>query len=349
MATIYQAAVIGVGAAQNSGKKGGGHQIGYSHGRAYTSHPRTQVACGADINPENLAAFVEKFGGEGFDDHRTMLEKARPDIVSICTYMGLHRTMIEDCARAGVKGILCEKPFVSSPAELDEVLSIAQETGVKIVIAHIRRHLPAFVFARDRYLDGSLGEPLMCLAGLPNWDLSEWGSHWLDMFRFFHDDKPVQWVFGQARVRDGRGYGHAMEDHAVAYLQFEGGGRGLLDGGSAMNGGDWDMTLVGTQGTLRIQGEKHVTIDGAAGRETHSFAADYPAVWQATVNDLVQWIDGGDVPRTGLPRVAASAELNLAAYLSAVRGDRIDLPLNDTDRAFDQWPVQVLADRHAGK
>jgi hypothetical protein len=38
-------------------------------------------------------------------------------------------------------------------------------------------------------------------------------------------------------------------------------------------------------------------------------------------------------------------ELNLAAYLSALRGDRIDLPLADADLQVNEWPVELLARR----
>jgi hypothetical protein len=44
----------------------------------------------------------------------------------------------------------------------------------------------------------------------------------------------------------------------------------------------------------------------------------------------------------GLQNMLLTSELNLAAYLSAVQGDRIDLPL---DYTLTEWPVEVLARR----
>ena len=356
----YTAAVIGVGrAGPGTYAKGGGHQIGYTHAQAFGRSPRAALVCGADVNRANLDAFNAKFGlaHAGFTDHRAMLREARPDVVSIGTYVGLHRAMIEDCARAGVKGILCEKPFLASPADVAAVRRVADETGVRIVVAHIRRYLPAFERARDLYTGGAVGEPVLCLAGIGGWDLSEWGSHWLDMFRYFHNDRPVEWVMGQARVRDTRGYGHAMEEHAVAYFGFRGGGKGLLDGGTGMTA-NANMTLVGTAGTIRIYDERRVEVDTADGRTVEDFG-DKPPVgwdrtnvradaswwlypWDMTVHELVGWMEGGPVPRVGLPTMLETAELNLAAYLSAVRGDRVDLPLDDPST---EWPVEVLARR----
>jgi predicted dehydrogenase len=256
--------------------------------------------------------------------------------------------MIEDAARAGVRGIICEKPFVASPAELERVHQVAEETGVKIVVAHIRRYQPGFQRARELYNDGTVGEPLMCIASIAGWDLSEWGSHWLDMFRFFHNDQPINWVMGQARVRDTRGYGPALEDHAVAYFEFENGGKAVLDGGMTMNGGA-TMTLIGTRGTIRVFGEDRLVITNAQGECEENFANHpengWPSVWDKTLAGLISWIEGGEVPLVGLPCVFQSSELNLAAYLSALRGDRVDLPLSDELKKYDEWPLEAMARR----
>jgi len=214
----YTGAVIGAGAAANSCAKGGGHQIGYRHGETLLNHPSVKLTTCADINAENLKAFQTKFSVAGvFLDYKEMLKESRPDIVSICTYVGLHRPMIEACARAGVKGIFCEKPFLPSWTDCQEIQKIAAETGIKIVVAHIRRKFHAFLRARELYNNGTIGKPLICAAGIGGWDMSEWGSHWLDMFCFFHNDQPIKYAMGQARVTTAGGYGHAMEDHALLF------------------------------------------------------------------------------------------------------------------------------------
>jgi predicted dehydrogenase len=349
----YNAAIVGVGRAGSGTElKGGGHQIGYTHAGMYQRSERVRLESAADINAENLAAFQERFDvTNGFADYGDLLATVRPDIVSICTYVGLHRPIIEAAARAGVRGIVCEKPFLAAPADLPVVRELAASTGVKIVAAHVRRYRPAFARAKELYTSGAIGLPVMCMAGIEGWDLSEWGSHWLDMFRFLHADQPAAWVMGQARVRDLRGYGHAMEEHAVAYVGFPDGGRAMLDGGLALNGGykrggDCSMVLVSTEGTIRVMNEDRLVIDDASGRREESFAHDpagrWPALWDRLLADLVAWMDGGAEPMTGLTNVLHSSEVNLAAYLSAVRGDRVDLPLDD---ALDEWPVEVLAQR----
>lgn len=347
---VYRAAIIGVGrAGPHTSAKGGGHQIGHTHAQTVLRNPRMELVAAADISRENLTAFLSHFTvPDVYADHTSMLAEARPDIVSICTYVGLHRRMIVDAAHAGVRGIICEKPFLASPADLAAVSTVATETGVKIIVPHIRRYFPVFARAKQLYTGGAIGEPVLCFAGIPGWDLSEWGSHWLDMFRFFHDDRPIRWVFGQQRVRSLRGYGHAMEEHGMAYFEFEQGGKGLLDGGEAFNGGH-TMVLTGTQGVIRIEREHTLHITDLHGTRVESFQEDphssYAAVWDLSFASLLDWLDGGPEPMLGLSNVLKTAELNLAAYLSSLQGDRVDLPLSDF--ALDEWPVEALARRAA--
>ncbi len=345
----YTAAVIGVGKASGGGgERIQGFAIGHVHGEAFKRNPRVDLVAGADINDHNLKFFCEKFQApQRFNDYRRMLDELKPDVVSIGTYVGLHAEMIEASAEAGVKGIVCEKPFVNSPADLRRVREVLERTGVKLVGGHMRRYLGAFQRARELYSGGTVGNPVMCMAGIPNWDLSEWGSHWLDMFRFLHEDRPVRWVFGQGRVREHRGFGQAMEDHAVAYFEFEGGGKGVVDGGARV--GECTMTLVGSEGTIRVYGEGKLVVDTAEGRKVEEIPGDHQSAWDAVVHGLLDWIEGGEEPTVGLTQIAASAELNLAAYLSMVRGDRVDLPLDEEAFEMDEWPVDILARRYTAR
>jgi len=348
----YTAVVISVGKAHSTGGiKGGGHSIGYGHAETFQRSANVELVAGADINAENLEAFQERFGiTQGFADYRQMLEEVKPDIVSIATYVGLHYPMVEAAARAGAKGIICEKPFLNSPSEILKLRRLIEETGVKLAVPHARRFQPNYARAKELYCSGAVGEPLMCLGGIQDWDLSEWGSHWLDMFRFFHDDAPVKYVMAQARVGDFRGYGHAMEEHAVAYFEFEGGGRGVLDGGRGMNSPDLSLTLVGTQGVIRTFLEGRIVIQDASGEREETFAdhpmVGYMPIWDALLDGLITEMEGGPPSMLGAENMMKTSELNLAAYISCLRGDRVDLPLDDATLAeYTEWPVEELARR----
>lgn len=345
MTKNYTAAIIGVGAASNSGSKGGGHQIAYTHAQAYRENAHTTLIAGADINAGNLAAYQKHFEvAHGFADDKQMLAEVRPDIVSICTYVGLHRPMLEACARAGVKMIFCEKPFVSSPADLDAVDAIVAETGVKIVIAHVRRYAPGFERGKAIVQSGVIGKPTFMFAGIEGWDLSEWGSHWLDQFRFFMNDAPIAWVMGQTRTTTQRGYGHAMEDHAIAYAGFKDGPKCFLDGGKDI-GTHLSVQVAGTEGLLQLLGgdASEIVIINKDGRNIEKHPCDWQNCWTRSLNDMVTWLDGGAEPIIGYTHTRGSAEFNLAAYVSALRGDRVDLPLHAPE--INRWPLEYVVEK----
>lgn len=344
-----RAAVVGVGQAEGQGSPtGGAYRIGHLHAKAYGQSDRFHLVSAADINGANLAFFQASFGVEdGHPSLQAMLDRAKPDVVSICTYVGLHLSMIEACAASGVRGIVCEKPFVASPAELARLRDLVRDSGIRILVPHFRRYLPAFVDARDAYRSGTVGERVVVTAAIGDgWDLSEWGSHWLDMFRFFHDDAMPESVLAQARVRDRRGFGHAMEDHAVAVMRFPGGGRAVLDVGPSYLPDGANMVLTGTRGTIVVRGETDVVIYSAAGEEqrSHAGATDVVGTWTAMFDTLADWVATGKEPPLGFGHVAGTAELNLGCYMSMVAGDRIDFPMA-LDHA--EWPVEELARRGA--
>lgn len=344
----FKSAIVGVGAAggKPGSPTGGGFGIGHVHGRVYNRSDNFELVAAADVNAENLAYFQLQFGDvQGYPSLEAMLSEVKPDVVSLCTYVGLHLPMMETCIKAGVRAILCEKPFVKSPKELATLRKLVEESAVEIMVPHFRRYLPAFQRAREIYSSGQIGKRMMVTAAIgDNWDLSEWGSHWLDMFRFFHDDAMPTSVFGQARVRDRRGFGHAMEDHAVAYFTFPDGGRASLETGPEWLQGGANMVLTGTEGAIHISKEADLRIYSENGltEERYSDNHDWIGAWVTMADTLALWLAEGSKPDLGFAHVSGTAEVNLGSYMSMVKGDRIDFPM---PLDWSEWPVEELAER----
>ncbi|RUV53900.1 Gfo/Idh/MocA family oxidoreductase [Mesorhizobium sp. M5C.F.Ca.IN.020.29.1.1] len=334
-----RAAIVGVGRAEGMG-------IGYCHARTYRSTPGFELVAAADIDADHLKNFREKFDVIGYLSIEGMLN-TKPDVVSICTYVGLHFRMIKACVAAGVRGIVCEKPFVASPTELKELRALIAASGTKIIVPHYRRYMKAFARARDIFASGEIGERLVVTAAIGDgWDLSEWGSHWFDMFRFFHDDNMPEWVLAQARVTNRRFYGHAMEDHAVAYMEFPGGGRAVLETGIHYLNDGVTMALTGSRGAIVVLAEDKLRVYSSSGAREENYEDADSLAWSAMFADLRDWINTGKPAPLGFNHVAGTAELNLGSYLSMIEGDRVDFPLK---HHVDEWPVEELARRHASK
>jgi predicted dehydrogenase len=327
----YQIAVVGCG---KGGEGVGGHSIGHAHAISWTSGTRCQLKAACDLNEENLKTFCDRFQvAIGRTDLSAMLAEAKPDIVSICTYAGSHRAIVDACIDAGVRGIWCEKPFALCMDDARHMAARCAEHGVKMIVNHARRPLPVFARIRELLEQGAIGEPMLFAASLEGWDQMEWGTHWHDMFRFWAGDQPVDWVFGQARCTSGRtGYGHPIEDHSVGYYAFQDGTRGLLDGGKAFRGNN-ALSVMGTAGVIHLGQDAKITLINASGlTEEAGWGSMHPGPYDSKESvsipqSLIAWMEGGGEPDLSVTNALKSTEIYLAIYESAKNGDKVDLPL----------------------
>jgi predicted dehydrogenase len=332
---LPKTAIVGCG---KGGPGVGAHSIGYRHAEAYSKMGYPIVgAC--DLNADNLSNFVEKYEVPHFsEDLKTMLEVSEPELVSICTYVGSHLPIFQMCVEAGVRAIFLEKPLCLTKADGLAMLGLADQHGTKVVVNHYRRYLPRFLKTKRLIDAGAIGDPVFYVAGIDDWDLMEWGTHWLDMFRFLSGDQEVEWVMGQAEVTERKGYGHVMEDHALAYFSFTDGSKGLLDGGCGFKG-EKAMRIVGTRGIIEIPEREPASYLNADGRTefaqgTNIHYDDNDAAWLNLLADLASWCDGGAKPQCCLENALKSSELYLAAYESALQRGRIVPPLNRLQKTF---------------
>ena len=118
--------------------------------------PRMKVICGRD--PKALQAAAEQFGWEEVDtEWERVVERQDVDVVDICTPGNLHHPMAVAAAAAG-KHIICEKPLANTLAEAKDMLRAVEKAGVKHMIMHNYRKVPAVAFAKKLIEDGKIGE-----------------------------------------------------------------------------------------------------------------------------------------------------------------------------------------------
>ncbi|WP_407649005.1 Gfo/Idh/MocA family oxidoreductase [Devosia algicola] len=104
---MYRVAVIGCG---KGGEGVGAHSIGHAHGRHWSRCDYAKIVGACDLNAENLASYVKNFEVEfASDSAADMLARAKPDIVSICTYAGSHADLVEALREVRGQGRLLRK------------------------------------------------------------------------------------------------------------------------------------------------------------------------------------------------------------------------------------------------
>ena len=184
-----------------------GNEIVNSHIACLALVPRVELVGICDLAADRLDEFTESWGGRWPDtntytDYREMLDKEELDILTVATSEHRHADITVDGARAGVKGIFCEKPLATSIEDADRMIQACEANGVVLISGHTRRWRPLYHIVRDAIHDGAIG-PLATMAatlGGPVAQLFRGGTHMIDAMCFFAESEPVQ-VF--ANVEEG--------------------------------------------------------------------------------------------------------------------------------------------------
>jgi predicted dehydrogenase len=345
--------------------------IAEAHLRAYRTIPEVEVVAGADISPD----VRQRWSTEHEIPHmcataEELLARAKPDIVSICTWPPLRPQMTELACAHGVKGILAEKPMAVDLAGCDRMLAAAERSGTVLIVGHQRRFHNRYRTARELIDSGAIGEVVQ-INGFEGADLLSNGSHTVDIIRHLLHDAPAEWVMGQIDLRpvdrkDGRlgfqqwtathtRYGHHIESGVFALVQFQGGARATIEGGVAgrprrPGGGGWRAIVYGSQGMIEVAGD-HLAPGEAwvRARVTGEAEWHYPDVVanDAVRAQIVALLDvlerGGTHPLDG-HSARAGHEIMMAIFESARRRARIDLPLQEQGYPLDAIVAAGAAD-----
>jgi predicted dehydrogenase len=192
-----------------------------------------------------------------------MLESEQLDFVDIATRPDSHRELVEMAANRGLP-VLCQKPLANSLDEAAEIVRIAQEHNVPLMVTENWRWLPMYRAVRQYIQDGQIGRPHSArilgsslmrrklpvsstqpyFAQMPRLLVLEMCVHWIDCMRAMFGD--VRQVFARTcRVNPVM----AGEDVATLMLGFDDGASGLIDASWACP----DVTVPGE--ALRVEGE----------------------------------------------------------------------------------------------
>jgi len=334
---LFRVGFIGVGRPRST-QGATGFGMAYEHAGGYVATNACALAACADISAENGSAFAERFGVAcTYTDYHDMLRTDKLDIVSISTWPRLHAPMVIDCARAGVKAIHCEKPMALTWGEAKEMVRVCDENNVQLTFNHQRRFLRPFSIAKEAAHDGTIGE-LRRIEGNCA-DMYDWGTHWLDMYFFYNDETPAEWVMGQIdRRRDHKVFGVPLETQAVCDFKFTNGVRALLQTGRE-NYDPVAHRLIGTEGEIEVRWEApHVRILTAKkpGWQTVEQPDNLhgPKSVERAMADVVSSLAGGRRSIVDAHHALRSTEVIFATYESSRRRARIDLPLSVDDNAF---------------
>jgi predicted dehydrogenase len=122
---------------------------------------RFELVAGADIRPEQLDIFREKFGLQrGYADYRVMLAEEQLEAVMVCTPTYLHAQMAIAAAEAGLP-VFCQKPMAMCSYDCHRMIQAAQVHGTRIQVGFVRRFDSDWGTLKSLVESGELGHPLV--------------------------------------------------------------------------------------------------------------------------------------------------------------------------------------------
>ena len=327
MVSRYRAAVIGCG------------DIAHAHVEGYRLNPDVQVDAVVDPVEAARAQFQTEYGiPHAYASSSELFDHFIPDLVSICVWHPLHPECTIEAARAGVKGVICEKPMATSLAAADAMVAACELHETKLIISHQRRFTPGWEDARARIASGEIG-PVKTLQGNAGDGLLNGGTHIVDGLLFLAGDAEPAWVIGAFERHTNR-FERAtpIEDWAVVLCEVAGGAQMLVQ--SDIHGwGDADGVLLRAEGqdgmleateawtavfSANSKGWRRVTnldhVDTIGGRANGRQVAE-----------LLRWLEGGPEHRCSARYARRATEVMMAAYESARRRRMITLPLEELD------------------
>lgn len=136
---------------------------------------KVDVAAVCDVNPVSAEQTAKRFGiPNWYTDAEEMLQKERPDLVSVCTPNRLHKPMSMLALSYGAH-VACEKPVALTYADAKEMYDYAKEKGKVLFACQVVRYNQEYQFAKEMMDEGALGDvyysefSLIRRRGIPKW------------------------------------------------------------------------------------------------------------------------------------------------------------------------------------
>ena len=138
-------------------------------GRISTNHIKAavnnqlEIVAVCDVLPEKMEELLGKHGLEKdtsihrYADYKEMLEKEKPELVSIATESGIHAEIALHCIEKGVH-VIIEKPMAMSMDDANQIIQRSEEKNVKVSACHQNRFNVAVQELRKAVEAGRFGK-----------------------------------------------------------------------------------------------------------------------------------------------------------------------------------------------
>lgn len=222
-----------------------------SHAEAIKSITELELIAVCDTDPERLSWAAQTYSvANSYEDYKSLILEAKPDIVSIATRTNERCDIIRFAAENGVKGIHAEKPISCNMADCRRALEAVSANDVKFSYGTYRRYMDIYRRAKELVRAGEIGELLeICIEHGKTMLL--WNHpHSVDLILYYSECLDVDFLQAFCQVNDPAHNSSIVDDDPVVeygFIKFTNGVNGIISSASGLN-----TRLAGTEGTLTI-------------------------------------------------------------------------------------------------
>lgn len=304
-------AVIGVGT------------MGRHHARVYSEIPEADLVAISDADAIRAESTANKFGTRAYTDYREMLDKEKPDAVSVVVPTAMHEEVGLAVLDAGAN-LLIEKPIAATLEEGEHLIEKARTVKKQLMIGHVVRFDPAIQALKQKLDAGELGRiyQIFCRRAGPFPTrirdvgvVIDLAPHDVDIMRFLAGANPIR-VYSETEQRIHTDH----EDLLWATLRFPDG----VIGGLEIN---WltptkirEVFVLGERGLFRVD---------ALTQDLYFYENSLVKDVQWLMLQAIKGVSEGSMTRYAIPRFEP-LKAELQAFLKAIH-DGQPVPISGED------------------
>jgi predicted dehydrogenase len=110
--------------------------LGRFHAEKFAALPEADLVGVVDIVAERSQTVGRALNAEAFTDYRHLLPLV--EAVSVAATTSEHYRIVRDCLMAG-RHVLVEKPIAASVGQAQELVDLARDRGVRLMVGHLER------------------------------------------------------------------------------------------------------------------------------------------------------------------------------------------------------------------
>lgn len=316
-------------------------RISAVHIKTYQENEQASVHSIAENNGQLLAAhrnLVKK--GRAYSDYRLLLKDPDIDVVAILLPHYLHTPVIQDALNAG-KHVICEKPLVTDPKDVQGIRRLSRTTGKHVYLKQYFRFSTLHHEAMTMILKGEIGKPYLvsCLYTVDakdefnnplSWRFNkieggggvfmDVGIHMLDFLQeLFGNPLSVtamtKNIFGSIPTKG--------EDVSVVTLEYHGDVTAniICTAGDSSYGFRWEKHFFGSEGSIHIDDIGKSEMNLAVRKNNSNIVQKREKNWweranSAALNDIISRIHRGEPPAISLEDAGKTLQAIRGAYIS---------------------------------